>query len=70
MLIVNGCGGDNIPEPGSELRDFEFAWWSADKLYAHFELKGIDWDEVYQKGFCLVRNRQEVMISMLSYSIF
>ncbi len=29
LLIVNGCG-DNIPEPGSELRDFEFAWQAAD----------------------------------------
>ncbi len=37
LLIVNGCGGDNIPEPGSELRDFEFAWQAADTFYAHFE---------------------------------
>ncbi len=49
LLIVNGCGGDNIPEPGSELRDFESTWQAADTYYAHFEIKGIDWDEVYQR---------------------
>ena len=49
LLIVNGCGGDNIPQPGSELRDFESVWQAADTYYAHFELKGIDWDEVHQR---------------------
>ena len=49
LLILSGCAGDKVTEPGSELADFELAWRSADKLYAHFELKGIDWDEVYQR---------------------
>ncbi len=49
MLILSGCARDKITEPGSELADFELAWRSADKLYAHFELKGIDWDDVYQR---------------------
>ncbi len=49
LLILSGCAGGKVTEPGSELADFELAWRSADKLYAHFELKGIDWDEVYQR---------------------
>jgi len=48
LLIVSGCSG-NITEPGSELPDFEITWQTADRSYTHFELKGIDWDEVYQR---------------------
>ncbi len=49
MMIVSGCDGGNITEPGGELPDFEITWQSADRSYTHFELKEIDWDEVYQK---------------------
>lgn len=48
-ILLIGIGVDNIAEPGSELRDFESLWHAADTLYAHFELKGIEWDEVYQR---------------------
>jgi len=48
LLIVSGCNG-NITEPGSDLPDFEITWQTADRSYSHFELKGIDWDEVYQR---------------------
>lgn len=47
LLIVIGPG--NKTEPGSQTQDFESIWQAADTLYAHFELKGIDWDEVYQR---------------------
>ena len=47
LLFVSGCSGTN-PQPGSELPDFEFTWQSAARSYSHFELKGIDWDEVRQ----------------------
>lgn len=49
LLILSGCDGDKITEPGSELPDFELVWQAADTSYAHFALKGIDWDEVYQR---------------------
>lgn len=48
-LIIAGCGSfflgdDPADDPETVFEEF---WQSYDRYYAHFELKGIDWDGIY-----------------------
>jgi carboxyl-terminal processing protease len=51
MLWSTGCGslflGEDPPDDPESV--FEAFWKSYDRHYAHFDLKGIDWDEAYEK---------------------
>lgn len=49
LFCLSGCGSSILgPDPGDDPETvFEAFWHSYDRYYAHFELKQIDWDEVY-----------------------
>ena len=50
-VIIAGCGSSILgPDPPDDPESiFEEFWDSYDRYYAHFELKDIDWDEVYEE---------------------
>lgn len=51
VALTVGCGSsilDEAPEDDPEAL-FESFWQSYDRYYAHFQVKGVDWDEVYAR---------------------
>lgn len=51
LLGLLSCSGTFFgDDPGDDPETvFEHFWESYDRYYAHFELKGIDWDEIYRQ---------------------
>jgi carboxyl-terminal processing protease len=48
LVISPSCGGFLGPDPPQDPETlFEIFWESYDRYYAHFELKGVDWQAVY-----------------------
>ncbi len=58
FLILTGCEKPlNLKDPGSEnLSVFDEAWNAMDKHYALFDIKGIDWNQVYAQYHAQVTN--------------
>ncbi len=50
-LVVMGCGSSMVgPDPDSDPEAvFETFWESYDRYYAHFEIKDLDWDAIYDE---------------------
>nr|NQU94477.1 hypothetical protein [Bacteroidota bacterium] len=50
LLLFWGCEKSVIQEnpQNTNLQDFEMAWEVADQHYPYFELKGVNWDELYE----------------------
>ncbi len=49
-LLIPGCGAFLGPDPEADPETlFELFWESYDRYYAHFELKGVDWEELYEE---------------------
>lgn len=49
VLLCVGCSRaiTNAPPESTPERNFEYLWQEYDRIYATFELKGVDWDSVY-----------------------